>query len=320
MRADRLLSIVLLLQNHGKLTSKELARQLEVSERTIMRDMDALSAAGIPVYADRGSNGGWMLAEGYRTTLTGMKATELLSLLLIPSTLLDDLGLREEGDSALRKLLASTTAEQRRDAEIARERLHIDGAGWHETTQDSSPFLSLLQEAVWEERAVRVDYEREDGVVTRTLHPLGLVAKRNVWYVVAETGDAALRTYRLSRLRHAELLDETFMRPAGFDLASYWAQSTAQFTASLPRYPARIRLRDDMLERLSLDRYVRVGPVRAAGGGWSEAEVEFHTLESAAESILRFGPRMEALAPAELRATVIAEAKALLAHYGEKQA
>ncbi|TDL48191.1 YafY family transcriptional regulator [Paenibacillus dendritiformis] len=320
MRADRLLSIVLLLQNHGKLTSKELARRLEVSERTIMRDMDALSAAGIPVYADRGSNGGWMLAEGYRTTLTGMKATELLSLLLIPSSLLDDLGLREEGDSALRKLLASTTAEQRRDAEFARERLHIDGAGWHESTKDSSPCLPLLQEAVWEERAVRVEYEREDGVVTRTLQPLGLVAKRNVWYLVAETGDAALRTYRLSRLRHAELLDETFTRPAGFDLASYWAQSTSQFTASLPRYPARIRLRDDVLARLSQDRYVRVGPVRAAGGGWSEAEVEFHTLESAAETILRFGPRMVAIAPAELRAAVIAEAKALLAQYGEEQA
>lgn len=155
--------------------------------------------------------------------------------------------------------------------------------------------------------------------MTRTLHPLGLVAKRNVWYLVAETGEASLRTYRLSRLRHAELLDETFARPAGFDLASYWAQSTAQFTASLPRYPARIRLRDDVLARLSQDRYVRVGPVRAAGGGWSEAEVEFHTLESAAETILRFGPRMVAIAPAELRAAVIAEAKALLAQYGEEQ-
>lgn len=167
VRADRLLSILLLLQNHGKMTSRELARRLEVSERTIFRDMEALCTAGIPVYADRGSTGGWALTEGYRTRLTGMKAQELMSLLLMnSSSLVDDLGLRGEFDSACLKLLAASPAELRRDAEVARERIHVDGAGWHQTSE-SSTYLPVVQEAVWEERTLRIEYERHDGDCSR---------------------------------------------------------------------------------------------------------------------------------------------------------
>nr|WP_240463788.1 WYL domain-containing protein [Paenibacillus apiarius] len=316
VRADRLLSILLLLQNHGKMTSRELARRLEVSERTIFRDMEALCTAGIPVYADRGSTGGWALTEGYRTRLTGMKAQELMSLLLMnSSSLVDDLGLRGEFDSACLKLLAASPAELRRDAEVARERIHVDGAGWHQTSE-SSTYLPVVQEAVWEERTLRIEYERHDGLVTRTIHPLGLVAKRSVWYVVADT-DGGLRSYRLSRVRHAELLEEAFARPAGFDLAAYWEQSTAQFQSSLPRYPARVRLNDRLLPRFTRERYVKVLHTVPADDGWSEADVEFDTLDSAAEMILGFGSFMEAIAPAELRSRVISEAKAILARYKE---
>lgn len=316
MRADRLLSILLLLQNQGKMSTRHLAEQLEVSERTITRDLEALSASGIPVYAERGSQGGWILAESYRTNLTGMRREEVISLLLTHhSGLLGDLGIQEHFQSAYQKLLAASPAPIRQDAEMIRERIHIDGAGWH-ASEETFPWLSLVQEAVWTQRKLWIRYKKDHEVAERVIHPLGLIAKRNVWYVAAErTGE--LRTYRISKLEEARLLEERFERPEGFNLAVYWEQSTVSFKSRLPRYPAQVRITESRLRRLQRERYAKVLRVEpdASDDGFVRADIEFQTLESACELILACGSEIEVLEPAELREQVMFEAKAIWNKY-----
>jgi len=318
VRADRLLNLLLLLQNRGKMSSRQLAELLEVSERTIVRDIEALSAAGIPVYAERGSRGGWVLADSYRTNLTGMRPEEIVSLLLANhNELLKDLGIQGDFQAAYQKLLAAAPAPIRQDAELIRERLHIDGAGWH-ASEEAFPWLSAVQEAVWAQRKLRIRYRKEEGITERIIHPLGLVAKRNVWYVAAEQEpDGELRTFRISRLEEASLLDETFMRPEGFDLAAYWEQSTARFKSELPRYVARVRTTEAGLDRLRKERFIKVLQVENSDNqGQILAEVDLQTLDWACGVILRIGRDAEVLEPQELRERMISEAQAILALYG----
>lgn len=324
MRADRLLSILLLLQNGGKLNSRQLAEKLEVSERTIVRDMDALSSAGIPVYAERGPLGGWMLAENYRTSLTGMNQEEILSLLLTSySHLLGEIGIPKRSfEAAYQKLLASSPAPVRQDAEMLSERIHIDGAGWH-TSGESFPLLKIVQEAVWGQRKLDISYRKSDSdaanagaISRRTVHPLGLVAKRNVWYLVAEE-NGEMKTFRISRITEAAVLEESFQRPNDFSLSGYWEQSTADFKSALPRYPAQIRITERRLARLKRERYAKVLSAEPENGqpGWMRVSIEFHTLDSACEILLACGREAEALHPQELRELIGAEAAAISALY-----
>lgn len=313
MRASRLVSIILALQNQGKMTARQLSEQLEVSERTILRDMEELSASGVPVYAERGKEGGWLLAEGYRTSLTGMHADELAALIVASRPdLLSDLGRQQQLEAALQKLLAAASDSARSGAEAVRRKLHIDGAGWHPNRQRHEPAtcLTAVQQAVWEERVLRIAYMREGGEVTRFVHPLGLVAKRGVWYLVANTEEAGLRTFRVSRLLEAELQPETFSPPLAFDLAAYWESSLEQFRKQLPRYPAKLRIHTDVLGRLEAERFVTVLSTRentqdaGSGSEWRIIEVEFETPESACEIVLSYGGRVEVLKPRELRQRV----------------
>lgn len=310
MRAGRLIAILLWMQNNGKMTSKELAEKLEISERTIIRDMESLSEAGIPVYAERGVHGGWVLSEGYRTNLTGMHADELVSVIVgSSSALLSDLGIKSHYEAAIHKILAAAPADISKGAYLMRQKIHIDGAGWHQM-EESLPFLSVVQEAVWEERLLQIRYHREDSIAERIVNPLGLVAKRNVWYLIGEV-NGEKRTYRISRLMDAVMLEERFERPANFDLAEYWEQSIGEFKQSLPQYPAVITLHEAVLNRLSKERYVKIvesSPSQKMN--WLTARVEFQALESACEIALSFGSRMEVVEPAELRQKVMAEAEA----------
>ncbi|WP_026010917.1 helix-turn-helix transcriptional regulator [Paenibacillus sp. OSY-SE] len=315
MRADRLISILLFLQNRGRMTSRELAEKLEVSERTIHRDMEALSAAGIPVFAERGSNGGWALFEGYRTNLTGMKTEEMQSLLLAHSSrLLGDLGLGDFFDDAFQKLLAAFPATMRGDVEIVRQRIHVDGAGWHQS-DELLPELPIVQEAIWEEKKLFIQYRRDDAIVDRVVEPLGLVAKSSIWYLIAIAEGGDMRTYRISRMVSARMSTESFERPDSFDLALYWEQSTKKFKASLPQYPSRVRFSDKVLSRISQQRYMKILHTESVDSHWLDADVEFHTLDSACEILLGYGPLVEVLAPAELREKVLSQAKAILLMY-----
>ncbi len=269
MRADRLLSILLLLQVHRQLTAGDLARRLEVSERTIHRDMVALGMAGIPVTAERGTGGGWRLLEEYRTNLTGMNTAEIQALFLTrPSRLMADLGMEKASDAALIKLLAALPAISRQNAEDIRQRIHIDIAGWGQR-EDAVPLLPVLQQAVWQQRRLRFTYGYdEEGAGERMGDPLGLVAKGSVWYMIVAI-EGQPRTYRVSRVRSAELLDDLFERPSGFDLAAHWEESSARFTERIPRFPATAASRAWRAERGARGRPLYTGRARrAARRGW----------------------------------------------------
>src|SRR5690242_6805510 len=251
MRADRLLSVLLLLQVHRRLTARELASRLEVSERTIHRDMEALSAAGFPVFAERGAGGGWMLVEGYRTNLTGLNKDEIQALFLTkPLRVLADLGLEKDSNAALVKLSAALPASHRDSAEHARQRIHVDVSGWHRSNE-SIDSLPTLQEAIWRERKVRFKYLRggECEAVERFADPLGLVAKGSVWYLVASV-ESHIRSYRVSRVSEAQITDQRCVRPENFDLRAFWEHSSETFKANLPNYLAILRVAPEVFPRL----------------------------------------------------------------------
>jgi predicted DNA-binding transcriptional regulator YafY len=300
MRADRLLSILLLLQNRGKMTSRELAQMLEVSERTVFRDMEALSASGIPILAERGREGGWMLTEGYRTSLTGMKPKEIGSLLLsADSSILKDLGIQDDFSSAVLKLEAVSTPRTSNPASYLSQRIHIDGASWH-PSDETYPFLSVLQDALWEDRKVNITYLRNDEAKERVIEPLGLVAKRGVWYIIARS-EGELRTFRVSRLVRAEATQDIFTRPEGFDLMNYWEQSTLAFKAALPKYPVKLRVRATVLKELQRERYVSLISVDpSANDDWLNVDAEFNAIESACRIVLSFTPSVIVMSPQDL--------------------
>jgi predicted DNA-binding transcriptional regulator YafY len=307
MRADRLLSILLTLQVHQRVTARELAERLEVSERTIYRDMEALSSAGIPVLAERGSSGGWALLDDYRTDLTGLNPAEIQTLFLSAAPrLLDDLGMRQAYEAALIKLLAALPSISRRDAEYARQRIHIDPAGWFEAPENAAA-LPVIQDAVWQSRKLRLDYHRGDGQnVERVVDPLGLVAKGSVWYLVALI-EGDIRAYRVSRVREAAILDERAARPADFDLAAYWEQSKVELKQNLPRYQAVMRMTPAALKKLRGARYVRVEQESPPDAdGWLCVRADFEIEDLARDHALRGLPEIEVLEPPALRAQVIA--------------
>src|SRR5262250_1776663 len=240
MRADRLLSELLLLQAHGRLTGREIAKRLEVSERTVHRDMEALSAARVPVFALRGSRGGWQLDEDWRTQVPGLEESELRALLMAQPRIIGDPRLAAAAERALGKLMAALPGSLREQAANIRQRLYVDTAGWRGTTEDVS-MLPIAQEAVARDRKLEMHYRppgRESG--DRIVDPLGLVAKGTAWYLVANT-PRGFRTYRVSRIERANLLDQPCERPHDFDLAGYWKSSTAEFRERL-RYNATLRL------------------------------------------------------------------------------
>ncbi len=318
MRADRLLSILLILQAHGRMTARELAQRLEVSERTIHRDMEALSTAGIPVTAERGTGGGWNLLEDYRTNLTGLTEAEIQALFLTgPARLLADLGLHKASEAALIKLFATLPAMNRHNAEYIRQRIHVDVAGWH-SPEEAVPSLPTLQEALWQERKLHFAYRRSDATVERLVDPLGLVAKGSIWYLVAAV-EGEVRSYRVSRIREARVSDQPCVRPPDFDLAAYWTQSSADFKESLPRYAATVRITQTALPRLhAAGRFIQAEQTDLPDAdGWIKLHLLFGIKEEACGYILSFGPQMEVLEPLELRETVIELAESVVAFYAQ---
>ena len=321
MRADRLLSIVLLLQTHRQLSSRLLAERLEVSERTIHRDMEALSVSGIPVVAERGSNGGWSLLGEYRTNLTGLNEAEIQSLFVTqPPKLLADLRLKKASEGALLKLLAALPAMYRQGAEQARRRIHIDTAGWAKQ-EEAVPMLPVLQDAIWSERKLRFSYQRGPGCddLEREVNPLGLVAKGSAWYLVAGI-EGEIRSYRISRMSRAEVLDVACAVPADFDLAAYWETSTTTFKSALPNYVAKFRVSPDVFPRLRFaGRFARVGEtVDTDLDRWLIVNVGFDAEEIACEYALGFGSNLEVLEPRSLREKVIAAARKVLEFYSDR--
>lgn len=307
MRASRLLSILLLLQTRGRLTGQALADEFEVSVRTIYRDIDDLSAAGVPVYADRGRMGGFQLLDGYRTRLTGMTAAEQEAMFLsgLPGPA-RDLGLGDAVAAAQLKLLAALPDGRRDEAGRVAARFHLDPVGWFRHPERTE-LLPGLAEAVWNARRIRLRYDAWKGVVERVLDPLGLVLKGGAWYLVA-AAHGQPRTYRIASIEAVELTDEAFERPA-FDLAGYWTGWAKDFEARLYRGVATVRLSKEGMWRLgNLMPAAAEIAAQTAGPpdaqGWVEAQVpvEIDALDHAAAEMLKLGEHGEVLAPPELRA------------------
>ena len=318
MRADRLLSILLLLQVNPRLTAGNLAKRLEVSERTILRDMDALGTAGVPVVADRGTGGGWRLMEGYQANVSGLTDTEVQALFVTrPSSLLADLHLDKASEGAFMKLLSVLPAFSRSGAELARQRIHIDVSGWSRS-REPIPRLPIVQLALWSDRRLRIGYDRGDGrgAGERLIDPLGLVAKGSVWYLVAAI-DGDIRSYRVSRIREAEILDESFIRPPDFDLAAFWERSTETVRERMPRFAVTVRVRDGSLPLMQ--GMIRFGGIDAIvdeeGAGWKRVALHFDSEEVARVTLLGFGSAVEIIEPESLRGAVAGEAEAVAMQY-----
>ena len=306
MRASRLLSILLLLQTRGRMTAQALADEFETSVRTIYRDIDQLSAAGVPVYADRGRDGGYQLMEGYRTQLTGLSSAEAETLFLagLPGPAAQ-LGLGDAMAQAQLKLLAALPAEGRKGAARVASRFHLDPIGWFRSAEhaDILPSLAL---AVWNARRARVRYDAWAGVVDRDLEPLGLVLKAGVWYLVASVASSPARTYRVASIQTLALLDESFERADGFDLAAYWTAWAKDFETRLYRGEATLRLSPEGLKRLcavspEVDLAGRVAETPDAHG-WRRVTLPMESLDHTAGEVLKLGAEAEVLDPPNLRA------------------
>lgn len=308
MRADRLLSALLLLQAQGKLSTRALAARLEVSERTAYRDMEALSAAGVPVFALRGSRGGWQLDENWRTRVPGLDDAELRALLMAQPRVMGDPRLVASAERALTKLTAALPAPLRERAVSIRQRLLVDTTGWYGYEEDVSA-LPIVQDAVANDRMLAIRYrpprrEAED----REVGPLGLVAKGTTWYLVAQA-PGGVRTYRVSRMERAVILDTRFERPAGFDLATYWKSAAEQFR-STRRYVATLRMESGAAA--SVRTWCRVLPgAHAEKDGRVTLRVDFDDEGHACFVVLGLGRRAEAIEPAPLRERVAAEVAAM---------
>jgi predicted DNA-binding transcriptional regulator YafY len=314
MRADRLISILLLLQDHGQLSARHLAERLEVSERTINRDMESLSIAGVPVYALRGRNGGWALTDGYRADLSGLTDDELRSVVMAMAPgVLRELGLGETADRALAKLLSGLPEARRRSAETARRYLHVDPSGWRRP-DDAAPLVPLIDEALRRGRRLAMTYERatDRELVERTVDPLGLVVKGSTWYLIASV-DGQPRTYRASRIRAARVLDEPADRPPDFDVGDFWSTSQAEFQAQLPRFFGTIRVSPTAAYfARSPWRLNRVEAETTDPDGWIRLRIRWDTLEEAVDHVLGLGARAEVVEPPELRDGVLRAARELI--------
>lgn len=337
MRASRLVTLLFVLQRRRAATAAELAAELEVSERTIYRDVAALTDAGVPLWTEPGPAGGIRLVDGWRTRLDGLTAPEAAALLGVAAPqVLSDLGMGAALAGAQAKLLATMPESVRAQAATVASRIHVDAPGWFHTPR-SVTALAPVAEAVWTQSVLSVRYRRSDGEVDRTLEPLGLVLKAGVWYLVAtavagsdpmpvrlgpgpaDSGSggaadpAALapapRTYRLDRVTAAEPTGAVFTRPDGFDLAAHWTASARRFEGSLLRASARLRLSPRGLRMLP-----QVTDTEAAqraiadavpdSDGWSAVTLEHEGEQVITGQLLALGPEVEVLEPASVRSAL----------------
>ncbi|MGH7050075.1 MAG: helix-turn-helix transcriptional regulator [Acetobacteraceae bacterium] len=293
MRASRLLSILLLLQTRGRMTAQALASQFEVSVRTIYRDLEQLSAAGVPLYADRGPNGGFQLLDGYRTKLTGLTPAEASSLVLagLPGPAAE-LGLAALLAMAQLKLQAALPEAARQAASRVAERFHLDPVGWFRRS-DEVRFLPIVATSIWDEMCLKIRYKRESGIVARLVKPLGIVLKGGTWYLVAEVGHEA-RSYRVANIIEASTTAERFARPKNFDLRCFWVRTARAYEAGLCHGTATLRVSPRGMTQWSLFPSAVASAAMATADAqgpneWATVTVPIESIEHAALEFLRFG-------------------------------
>jgi predicted DNA-binding transcriptional regulator YafY len=324
MRADRLLSILMILQTGRRVKAEQLAEELEVSVRTIYRDITALCTWGVPVYCERGPGGGIELLEHYRTDLTGLSTDEARALFMLSiPTPLDELGVSGELKAAMLKLVAALPSSRSGDPQISRQRVHLDWAPWF-YEQEPQPHLKIIQQAVWEDRRVDLDYFPEAGKwlgsVRATVSPYGLVAKSGRWYLVARKDSGNFSVVRVSWIVEAHLLVENFQRPENFDLGAFWQTWRIEYEARKPYFPVRVRLAPNLLDSLPTmfgkNIESTIDYVGAADRyGWHTLTLPFESFEDARQQLLSLGGAVEVIEPLALRMSMLDYANQILERY-----
>ena len=310
-----MMTLLLHLQARGQTSGKDLARLLGVSERTVQRDVEALVAAGVPVCSARGPAGGYRLDGGYRTRLTGVGLDEAGALAFLglagPA---EQLGLGELLEGARIKVWASLTGQARDRARHVSERFHLDPVRWY-GRPEPVPCLPQLAEALWRNRRARIEYVRDGIAVTREISPLGMVLASGQWYLVAQR-EQHRRTYRVSRVRSVELLDEPATRPAAFDLAQSWAQARSELEHESTALEVTVRVQARALPRLR-----QLLPVHGQDRipltctEQIDLTIPFESENSACAALLSLGKDIEVLQPAAMRERVADQARGAAAHY-----
>jgi predicted DNA-binding transcriptional regulator YafY len=309
VKAPRLLSLLLRLQASGRVSASRLARDLEVSERTIYRDVEALAQAGVPVYAERGRLGGIVLSEGYRRALMQLGADDLRSLLVIREDPLADLGLGDRRARIAQQLLAALPDDEREAALQARRRVLVDQRRWYQAPPPSEQ-LRVLREAAWSDRRVRIEYRDRTGKSsTRELDPMGLVSKAGVWYVVGRH-DETYRTFRVDRIAAVETRSERFERPPDFDLDAYWNDSTRRLEAPWIAYWVTLRVAPHIfpevvqaMEHTVVDRDACI------------VAINFSSASDASWRLFAWGEDAEVLAPPEFIEALVRHSRAIVARH-----
>jgi predicted DNA-binding transcriptional regulator YafY len=310
--------MLLLLQAHGRLTGRELAERLEVSERTVHRDMESLSAAGVPVYAIRGVQGGWQLEASWRTQVPGLDEAELRGLLMAQPRIIGDARLASAAERALEKLMAALPTSLREQAASIRQRLYIDTGGWR-PSQENLSMLPIVQQAVSRDRKLAIVYCKANGERSeRTVDPLGLVAKGSAWYLVANTA-TGMRTFRVSRIEQATPLNQGCKRPHDFNLASYWNSMTKELSETWKRFSVTLRMEPNVARwMLTWHSAKPLGP--ADTRGWVTLTLEFESEHEARFVALGLGNRVEILEPKSLLSYVAKQAADLHSRLNESSA
>ena len=317
MKSDRLIALLLALQTDGKQSAPALAEQLEVTTRTIYRDIDALSAAGVPVYAERGAHGGIVLADSYRHALGRLDSGELRALFVSSDDVLADVGFVGARSSALKKLASALPANVRTALDHGRSRVHIDARGWSRASVPAA-HLTTLRDAVWADRCITIAYRDRGGATSRrTLDPFGLVAKAGIWYLIGRDSEA-IKTFRVQRIERVRVLERHFTRPASFDVGAYWKTASEKMPQQGPPYVATVRMHDRGLASATV--YLSVeSSKRIPKSSPHEylVRIAFSSLEAAVHETFGWGAEASVVEPQELREEIITRGRALLDRYAQ---
>jgi len=317
MKASRLLSILMTLQARKQRTAEQLAEELEVSVRTIHRDVDELSAAGVPIYAERGRQGGFRLLDGYQTRLTGLDADEASALMLSGiGTALDDLGLKDALTQTERKLLAALPEPTRAKAASVADRFHLDPLSWYRQ-KELTPFVTEIAKAIWADQRITITYDGWKGRVQRDLDPIAIVLKAGVWYLIGRK--RTMRVYRIANVKELTLIGERFDRPKDFDVGAFWSDWRQKFEARIRSDRAVIRVTPRGM-RLLTNMGLSPTHISAVKDQPDASDIELAVEEetSAVREILSLGAEAEVIKPATLRKAVQSEASRISKNYSNK--
>lgn len=304
MKADRLISILMLLQVHKQLTANDLAKRLEVSVRTIYRDIESLSSLGIPIFTDRGTNGGIKLLGDYQTTLSGINKDELYSL-FIPTgdKVLDDLGIGKLKDSTMIKLLGSSSTYQMNEIKNIQNYIFIDMYTWGENPiKVDTAILSILQEGIWNSKVLNIVYRKINETKNVILNPLGLVCKRGIWYLIGENNEI-IKTYKVSNIESALLTDTLFDRPKDFNLEKHWKSSTSNFKSSIPKHTFTFKVNPSIVNHIKARQFISISNIVVEDNN-IYMDINFDAIFQGIEFAFGYGKEIEIIYPIDARAEI----------------